>query len=260
MELKSSAGTKGRIQESFRGWWRIPWALSLGMWHGKRDSDLHKGKDPFKLEIHFTVALLQKSGCRLYKGYKYSAQSSRWLKKTMENVYFDVAIPSEDECALLEKWENIVTRFDQSARKEEHLRDYDEDVDWTKVAGKLGWEKPDGKIYEDALVYLIVRDIGRQKDRISASKRSSSGQQQQQQQQEGPSTGEEPGIENTEESPNCPSSSSSSSNSTISSTSSNSSNTSRGVEVGGEGGEGGGGAEDEEGGVVGTSLKMTPVV
>lgn len=94
------------------------------------------------------------------------------MKNTNEEHFLREAIASGYECQLLQKWANLVNKFDELARDAEPLEDDENDVDWTKVAQGLQWKPPNGRREEDALVTLIARDIPRQEARYEESQRT----------------------------------------------------------------------------------------
>ncbi|WDK17125.1 hypothetical protein CGRA01v4_08408 [Colletotrichum graminicola] len=158
MELKNYAGTTGLIHESFRGWWRIPWALSLGIWHGKRHSIFYKGDGDFKLKVHFTVKLLgTTSRCTFNKRYAY--KSGNWAKKTNSKLVLQEARTSKYECIWFDKWIKIATHFQNQAQNGDPVEDLIKDVNWTKLARDLEWKEPVVKIEADAVVTLIEPEI-----------------------------------------------------------------------------------------------------
>ncbi|KAK1486070.1 hypothetical protein CABS01_13287, partial [Colletotrichum abscissum] len=147
----------GLIQESLTGLWRIPWALSLGALHGKRDKILPRGEDRFKLRVHFTVALLrQNSNCRVTKRYLYVDGKARWEAKKDHNVVLEEATILGDEHRLFRMWIELSEGFARLAKDDPG----DADVNWTQVARGLNWTEPDGRTEAGALIAKISGKLG----------------------------------------------------------------------------------------------------
>ncbi|KAH0434184.1 hypothetical protein CcaCcLH18_05508 [Colletotrichum camelliae] len=163
MELKNSAGTAGLIHESLRGWWRVPWALSFELWHGKRGKIFHKDDDDeFKVKVHFTVRVIgKKSRCRLNEEYVYEHMSESWVSKANSEMVLQEAEIMGPEHRRYKAWIRIANHFQERERNHMDLEDIDEDVNWTQVARHLGWKKPVGEMEDDAIVTLVAPEINR---------------------------------------------------------------------------------------------------
>ncbi|KAK8058096.1 hypothetical protein PG994_008544 [Apiospora phragmitis] len=176
-----------RVNESRRGWYAVPYWLSLTLWDGKRDSlwerflkgDVAEEEDkktqPIGLTAHVTVRLLyehryrvpavergdSRLRCGLFKKFRPEGQgqaagSTRWVKRgTLPEQFLQEAEMGDHEK------EQFRTLLEQAKRlrywsPEQKLKDNGNDGNWIDINNALGWGPIiKGCSYEQTFISLL---------------------------------------------------------------------------------------------------------
>ncbi|KAK8862730.1 hypothetical protein PGQ11_008965 [Apiospora arundinis] len=183
---------EGRVQESRRGAYAIPYWLSLTLWDGKRDAlwdtflKQHTKEHPIGLTTHITVRLLYERRyrqpavekadkglrCGFFKHFKPEEISPdltgwRWIKRgTKEKPFLKEDDMGESEKKLFESLLHQAQGIhrinsDEYWRRNNTLRDEENDCNWTRINDEL-MKGPifKGCTYENTFVSLLGHTLG----------------------------------------------------------------------------------------------------
>ncbi|KAK7967999.1 uncharacterized protein PG986_002276 [Apiospora aurea] len=182
---------EGRVNESRRGWYAVPYWLSLTLWNGKRDSiwerflkkEYSSEEDLMRryvgLTTHVTVRLLyehrhrnpavekgdHRLQCGLFKKYRPEVQGqvqgrTRWVKRgTTPKQFLDEDIMGDEEKFLLGRLLKQARAL-KDWSPDEKLEDRDNGCNWTEINRALNWTSIiKGCTYDQTFISLLENDL-----------------------------------------------------------------------------------------------------